>query len=72
MSTVSFAVTTKNTPKVTPKTVVKKTTVTKPVVKKTTPVKKVIKKTVVKKKIGTSKLLDAPLIDPNNPPGGKQ
>ncbi len=35
-------------------------------------VKKVVKKATVKKKgNGTSKLLSAPLIDPNNPPGGR-
>ena len=35
-------------------------------------VKKVVKKIVVKKKVAThSKILSAPLIDPNNPPGGR-
>lgn len=38
------------------------------VVSKKTPAKKVV---VKKKWDGTSKLLSAPLIDPNNPPGGK-
>ena len=41
-------------------------TVSKPVSKKVTP-KKVIKKY----KNGTSPLLSAPLVDPNNPPGGR-
>ena len=33
-------------------------------------VKVVKKKKVIAKKKGTSRLLSAPLIDPNNPPGG--
>jgi len=49
---------------------VKKAVVQKTTVKKVVPKKKAATK-AKKKWNGTSKLLSAPLIDPNNPPGGR-